>query len=49
MNPMFRPSGKCLDLAIDHGVFNEYSFLNGQEDMQSVVAALASADQTPFN
>jgi fructose-bisphosphate aldolase, class I len=43
MNRLFRASGKCLDVAIDHGVFNEYSFLNGLENFESVVAALVSA------
>src|SRR5690606_25888393 len=35
--------GKCLDVAIDHGVCNEPSFLNGLEDMPKVVEALVSA------
>jgi len=35
--------GKCLDVAIDHGVCNEPSFLNGLEDMPKVVAALVGA------
>ncbi|WP_240230535.1 class I fructose-bisphosphate aldolase [Devosia lacusdianchii] len=35
--------GKCLDVAIDHGVCNEPSFLDGLEDMPSVVSALVSA------
>jgi class I fructose-bisphosphate aldolase len=37
LNRLFRPSGNCLDVAIDHGVFNEYSFLDGLRDMPSVV------------
>jgi class I fructose-bisphosphate aldolase len=32
MNRLFR-NGGCLDVAIDHGVCNEPSFLNGLEDM----------------
>ena len=37
MNRMFRASGRCLDVAIDHGVFNEYGFLDGLEDIEGVV------------
>lgn len=40
---MFNKSGKCLDVAIDHGVFNEYSFLDGLEDVESVVTQLVAA------
>lgn len=36
-------NGKCLDVAIDHGVCNEPSFLEGMEDMESVVNALVEA------
>lgn len=43
MNRMFRASGKCLDVAIDHGVFNEAGFLSGLEDMEAVVAGLVAA------
>jgi fructose-bisphosphate aldolase, class I len=43
MNRMFRPTGKCLDVAIDHGVFNEYSFLDGLADMEKVVQDLVAA------
>lgn len=35
--------GKCLDVAIDHGVCNEPSFLDGLEDMAAVVGTLVSA------
>lgn len=35
--------GKCLDVAIDHGVCNEPSFLDGLEDMAGVVNALVEA------
>lgn len=37
-------NGKCLDVAIDHGVCNEPSFLEGLEDMERVVCALAAAE-----
>jgi len=43
LNRLFGTSGKCLDVAIDHGMFNEPSFLAGIEDMKSAVATLAQA------
>ncbi|MET3646160.1 class I fructose-bisphosphate aldolase [Phyllobacterium ifriqiyense] len=42
MNRLFG-KGRCLDVAIDHGVCNEPTFLNGLEDMESVVKALVAA------
>ena len=36
-------NGGCLDIAIDHGVCNEPSFLEGLEDMPAVVDALVQA------
>tara|TARA_E500000318_G_scaffold32721_1_gene32412 strand:- start:3255 stop:4103 length:849 start_codon:yes stop_codon:yes gene_type:complete len=36
-------NGRCLDVAIDHGVCNEPSFLVGLEDVQSVVNTLVDA------
>lgn len=42
MNRLFA-GGRCLDVAIDHGVCNEPSFLDGLEDMQAVVGALVEA------
>ena len=36
-------NGGCLDIAIDHGVCNEPSFLDGLEDMPAVVDALVQA------
>ncbi|ASY57823.1 class I fructose-bisphosphate aldolase [Sinorhizobium sp. CCBAU 05631] len=35
--------GRCLDVAIDHGVCNEPSFLDGLENMPAVVKALVDA------
>jgi class I fructose-bisphosphate aldolase len=35
--------GRCLDVAIDHGVCNEPSFLDGLEDMPGVVRTLVAA------
>lgn len=42
MNRMFT-NGGCLDVAIDHGVCNEPSFLSGLEDMAGVVDTLIGA------
>ena len=42
MNRMFT-NGGCLDVAIDHGVCNEPSFLVGLENMPGVVDALVRA------
>lgn len=39
---LFR-NGGCLDIAIDHGVCNEPSFLDGLEDMPGVVDTLVQA------
>ncbi|MEQ8392524.1 MAG: aldolase [Thalassospira sp.] len=36
-------NGRCLDVAIDHGVCNEPSFMVGLEDVQSVVNTLVDA------
>jgi len=36
-------NGGCLDIAIDHGVCNEPSFLDGLEDMPAVVNTLVQA------
>ncbi|MDE3773768.1 aldolase [Sinorhizobium meliloti] len=42
MNRLF-DGGRCLDVAIDHGVCNEPSFLSGLENMETVVKALTAA------
>lgn len=42
MNRMFTHGG-CLDVALDHGVCNEPSFLKGLENMESVVSTLIDA------
>ncbi|MCY9873456.1 class I fructose-bisphosphate aldolase [Vibrio barjaei] len=42
MNRLFK-QGRCLDVAIDHGVCNEPSFLDGLGDMSSVVKQLVDA------
>jgi len=43
MNRLFAPSGNCFDVAIDHGMFNERSFLGGIENMGSAIRAIAAA------
>ena len=42
MNRLFG-NGRCLDVAIDHGVCNEPSFLDGLENVPDVVKALVDA------
>ncbi|QDY70513.1 class I fructose-bisphosphate aldolase [Qingshengfaniella alkalisoli] len=42
MNRLFNTGG-CLDVAIDHGVCNESSFMNGLEDIGGVVDQLIAA------
>ncbi|MBW9118311.1 aldolase [Rhizobium cauense] len=42
MNRLFG-NGRCLDVAIDHGVCNEPSFLDGLESMPGVLKALVDA------
>lgn len=36
-------SGRCFDVAVDHGFFNEPGFLQGIEDMRRVVQTLVDA------
>ena len=43
MNRLFGTSGHCFDVAIDHGMFNERSFLGGIENMHSAIATVAAA------
>jgi len=43
LNRFLASDGRCLDVAIDHGVFNEHAFLDGLEDMPGVVRSLAEA------
>lgn len=44
LNRLFNPtSGRCLDIAIDHGFFGERSFLNGIEDLGTAVRTLSDA------
>ncbi len=43
MNRLFAPDGKCFDVAVDHGFFGERVFLEGIEDMHTVVQTLVQA------
>lgn len=44
MNRMFNPqSGRCLDIAVDHGFFGEKSFLQGIENLPAAVDTLIAA------
>ncbi|NCF67835.1 MAG: aldolase [Chloroflexi bacterium] len=43
LNRLFNTSGKCLDVAVDHGIFNEHSFLSGLESMPKVISQLIEA------
>lgn len=44
LNRLFHPrSGRCFDVAIDHGFFNEPSFLSGIEDIERAVRTVVEA------
>ena len=43
LNRLFGKDGRCLDVAVDHGMFNERSFLAGIEDMAAAVRTLVDA------
>src|SRR5204863_6509672 len=44
LNRLFNAeSGRCLDVAVDHGFFGEPSFLTGIEDMPGAIATLVAA------
>lgn len=44
MRRLFNPeSGRCFDIAVDHGFFGEKSFLQGIEDLPSAVETLVAA------
>lgn len=44
LNRLFNSkSGNCFDVAIDHGFFNELSFLNGIENIEKAVRVLVNA------
>lgn len=43
LNRFLAADGRCLDVAVDHGVFNEHAFLDGLQDMPVVVRSLVAA------
>ena len=44
LNRLFNPpTGRCFDVAIDHGFFNEGSFLAGIENLPEAIATLVAA------
>ncbi|MDX2195224.1 MAG: aldolase [Cytophagales bacterium] len=44
LNRLFNArSKKCFDVAIDHGFFNEYGFLDGIQDLQKAIKVVVSA------
>ncbi len=43
LNRLLGADGRCFDVAIDHGFFNEPSFLAGIEDMRVAVARIVEA------
>jgi DhnA family fructose-bisphosphate aldolase class Ia len=44
LNRLFGPDGKCFDVAIDHGFFNEPGFLGGIEDLKKAVQTVVDAN-----
>jgi DhnA family fructose-bisphosphate aldolase class Ia len=44
LNRLLASDGKCFDVAVDHGFFNEPSFLMGIEDMRRVIPVLVEAN-----
>lgn len=43
LNRLFAADGRCLDVAVDHGFFNEGAFLSGIEDIAGAVRTLVDA------
>lgn len=43
MNRLLGADGRCFDVAIDHGFFNERSFLGGIEDIRKAVTTIVDA------
>lgn len=44
LNRLLGPDGKCFDVAIDHGFFNEWSFLAGIENMPAAIRTIVAAN-----
>ncbi|MBI1334705.1 MAG: aldolase [Armatimonadetes bacterium] len=43
LNRLFGSDGKCFDVAIDHGFFNERTFLTGIEDIRQAIETVVDA------
>lgn len=43
LNRLFAADGRCVNVAVDHGLFNEPAFLDGIEDMPRLVDDLVAA------
>jgi len=43
LNRLLGADGRCVDIAVDHGLFGESSFIPGIEDMPAVVRTLVAA------
>jgi class I fructose-bisphosphate aldolase len=43
LNRLFAADGRCFDVAVDHGFFNEGAFLSGIEDIAAAVRTLVEA------
>jgi len=43
LNRLFNKSGNCLDVAIDHGLFNEKAFLTSIENMEKAIHTIVEA------
>lgn len=43
LNRLMASDGRCFDVAIDHGFFNELSFLGGIEDIRKAIATVVTA------
>ncbi len=44
LNRLLGADGKCFDVAIDHGFFNEWSFLAGIENMAEAIKTIVAAN-----
>lgn len=44
LNRLLGPDGKCFDVAIDHGIFGEPTFLAGIENMKQAVETIVAAN-----
>src|SRR6266513_2216030 len=44
LNRLLADDGRCFDVAIDHGFFNERAFLDNIEDMKRVISTIIEAN-----